>query len=121
MLDIIYFALNLTGIITVLISLVFIITIMVMVKKKFNTVPNIKVQNVNISIMCLLFFFQIILGIILEKTTFSNGIDIFCLIIWLSLTILNFRSLNNLEIHIVICPVIEDEGTEEDCDTKKLM
>lgn len=125
MLDSIYSALELTFLILAVIYLVF-ITVSI-VKEKSSTVPIKKVQIVMTSTMCLIFFFQVIIGILSEKTAILIGGDIFCLILWILNTGFIFRSLKNakdrvsdLEIHIIISPVIEDEKTEKDCDTEKI-
>ncbi len=122
MLDIIYTSLGLAVIVLAVVYLVFITVIMI--KKEYSTVPNIKVRNVMTSILCILFIFQIILSVMLTKSAFTIGSNIFCALIWAFNTILGYVSLKmeedytpDLEIHIVIGPATEDDEIEENSIT----
>ena len=118
---IIILALKLSALVLALISLVLIT--LLLIKKKYNTIPNIKVWIIMTSIISVIFFLQVILGIILKESVFN---DILGLVTYILCTLIGFLNLkivkskqNYLKNHIILgTDTKNEEITEEDAVTE---
>lgn len=125
MLDIIYTS---VGLLTVTLAIVYLIFMLVTsVKGEYSIAKNIKCRIVFSVVLCVLFVIQTILAIVLARSGFVIGSDIFCALIWALNIVLGFSSLKTaedttptIEIRFIITPCFEDEDEEtEENDTSE--
>lgn len=107
----------------ILLFIYFVFFIVHTIKEQYDSIASIKVRIIMTSILSVIFFLHVTLGIILKKSVF---IDILGLGIWIRHTIIDFLSLkeakskqNGLEIHSILGTDAESEEiTEEDAVTE---
>lgn len=92
---------------------------------EYYTSKIIKVRTIVSIVLFVLFCLEVVLDIILAKSGFSLGCDIFCAVLWAISSVGDFYSFkkaknetSTIDIHIIITPCFDDEdnkveGTEE--------